>query len=202
MKKFILILFALGLAHAAPLNVNGLPKLTSVTDSTFIPVRKPSPDTLLRKFSWGNMRDTVNVLSKKNAQDSAKKIAHDSVIGDTGHFSLVLTGVVGADTVVCKYWHVGSHTHYTIPKVVDTSNATTCTFTGVPAALRPASVINVVVPSIENNTQVDQGIVVVGTAGIIQPKFKAVITNAYTATFTNSGIKGLSDSCEVDYDLQ
>lgn len=117
-------------------------------------------------------------------------------------FKLVLTGVVGADTVVCKYRKAGAHVHFTIPKVVDTSNATTCTFTGVPVALRPASVIYNIVPSVENNTQVDQGVLVIGTAGIIQPKFKAVITNAYTATFTNSGIKGLSDSCEVDYNLQ
>ena len=117
-------------------------------------------------------------------------------------FKLVLTGVVGADTVVCKYRQAGAHIHFTIPKVVDTSNATTCTFTGVPAGLRPASNINIVVPSVENNTLTDQGILTVGTGGLIQPKYKAVITNAYTATFTNSGIKGLSDSAEVDYNLQ
>ena len=195
MKKIIQIFlfsaFCLSFSDAA--GILTLPKTTVPTDSMYFMVRKIGPDSTARKYPWGSFRDTVKVLYLKTA--------HDTIVGDTGHFALVLTGVVGADTVICKYGHWGYHVHYTIPKIVDTSNATTCTFTGVPASLRPGSVKNIVVPSVENNSGTDQGILVVGINGIIQPKYKAVITSAYTSTFTASAIKGLSDSAEVDYNL-
>jgi hypothetical protein len=135
-------------------------------------------------------------------QQTIRSIVHDSVASDTGSFKLVLTGVVGADTVKCKYSRIGQRMHFCIPPITDTSNAITCTLTGIPTGKRPANNHFIICPSLKDSSKINLGGLVIGTGGIIQPKFKSAINSAYTTTFNSVGIKGISDSCEVDYNLQ
>ncbi len=63
MKNLIafILLFTCLLPAATGITVLGLPKATTVGDSTFFIVRKASPDSVARRFSFGNIKDTVKV---------------------------------------------------------------------------------------------------------------------------------------------
>jgi len=60
MKNTItVILLSFGLSISAGISVLSLPKATTVGDSTFFIVRKASPDSLSRRYSFGHIKDTV-----------------------------------------------------------------------------------------------------------------------------------------------
>lgn len=60
MKKLIAIILLFSCySFATGISILSLSKATAVGDSTFFMVRKASPDSISRRFSFGNIKDTV-----------------------------------------------------------------------------------------------------------------------------------------------
>lgn len=107
---------------------------------------------------------------------------------ETGSFVLTTTGLNPNITVTVQYARSGSIVVLFIPNVSGTSNATTFTLTGVPAALRPLTN-----QGLQNNIFVDNtssvaiGAAQVLTTGVID--FRFALTGA---GWTASGTKATS----------
>lgn len=105
---------------------------------------------------------------------------------EEGTFTVTATGFSGtAPSGTARYVRVGKQVTLQLPTLTsNTSNATTFTVTGLPAALYPWVTLNCVAPIIDNG--VDQyGTVNVTTAGVIN------VYKAAWGAFTASGQKTL-----------
>ena len=103
-----------------------------------------------------------------------------------GTFTVTLTGVSGTVTGSVSYSRVGRLVTLNIPHITGTSNSTAATLTGVPASLRPAATVIGFGLTIDNNVG-GFGRLELGTNGTI-----TLYSSATSATFTNSGTKGIS----------
>ncbi len=70
--------------------------------------------------------------------------AFQDMTPDTGTFTITMTGCTGAITATASWFRIGKLAFLTVPAMSGTSNATTLTWTGIPAAIQSASVTNLV----------------------------------------------------------
>ncbi len=114
---------------------------------------------------------------------------------DTGTFTLTLTGMSATITGTVTWVANGRSIVLTIPNtgIAGTSNATTMTGTGLPAALYPVSTRQGMV-LVENSGTVGVGLFTL-TGGGVLTFFKDVTG----AAFTNTGAKGLFDQVRYEY---
>lgn len=70
---------------------------------------------------------------------------------DEGTFTITATGFSGSVTSTARYVRVGKAVTLHIPAMTGTSNANTFTFTGLPAAIQPATTQLILVNVVENN---------------------------------------------------
>jgi hypothetical protein len=117
---------------------------------------------------------------------------------DTGTFTATLTGVVSGSATM-SWYRIGKFVILSIAgNLLGTSNATTLTFTGLPAAIQPAT-MDQNLPT----TVIDNGVPLVGQAGVVHGSGTVTFYVGTSGTpanrvgysssgFTNSGNKGLS----------
>jgi hypothetical protein len=158
-----------------------LPKTTTITDSTYLWTRT-STDTTSRKVSMGTVVD----------------FAADS-ISVTGTFLDTITGMDSVITGTVKWCKVGKIAYVQIPAQTGTSNSTACTFTTLPATIRPATAQLVsLVGAVEDAGVITNGQASIGTNGVITLKQGAIEP---TATFTNTLVKGWPSTITFGYIL-
>lgn len=107
---------------------------------------------------------------------------------DEDTYTGTLTGVTGSVTGTIRYVVVGKQVTIMIPNITGTSNTTSCTITGMPAAIRPARRIGFTAYILDAGAISDHissgfDIETDGTITLIQ--------SGLAANFTNSGTKGI-----------
>jgi hypothetical protein len=125
----------------------------------------------------------------------------------TGSFTGTLTGMTGSTTGTVSWCRYGNRVQlYFNSTIQGTSNSTSMTMTGLPAALQPAhSNVSQVVSEIEDNGVASHGVAVFTAASgtvtfqLSQVSGSKIITSS--TAFTNSGAKGILSGCRLDYYL-
>jgi hypothetical protein len=117
-------------------------------------------------------------------------------IFNSGSFTGTLTGCTTAPTATIKWWQSGALVTLIIPGLTATSNTTSCTITGVPAALQVTgpNQSNNSIPFIEDNSVITYGVASVGTVITL---YKNASTSS--ASFTAAGTKGIGAGCMFTY---
>lgn len=121
------------------------------------------------------------------------------VLNGVGTFTVTLTGVAGTPTGAAYYQINGKSVTLTLPSVSGTSNAVTCALTGLPAALQPATLGQVVsIPfALNNGAGVYSGVaaaISAGFGGVI-----GLVLNGSSAGWNASGVKGLGSYVTITY---
>lgn len=117
---------------------------------------------------------------------------------DSGTFTCTLTGCTTSPTGTATWTRIGKLVVLVLPSITGTSNVNTMTYTGLPAAIQPAtlSVQVMSIGSIENNSAT----VATGSASVAVGSGTITFYLAGGVTgFTNSGVKGLSQPCAISY---
>lgn len=127
---------------------------------------------------------TTAVAAEAAARDVAIAAAIAAEVV-TGTFTGTLTGVSGSATGTLRYDIAGQVVSLYVPAISDTSNATSMTITGAPAAIQPTRA-QVCLAIVQDNGTVQLGKVQIETSGVLT--FSADVTGA---VFTASGTKGV-----------
>ena len=123
----------------------------------------------------------------------------------SGSFTGTLTGFASGPTGTVNYHKIGSRvTLYLTAQISGTSNATTLTMTGLPAAVRPVNAISVMVTSVLDTGTPNFGNADIASAGstITFAVPNGTKGNTSTSGFTNSGTKGLTATWQMTYDVE
>jgi hypothetical protein len=150
-----------------------------------------SCDQLLIQNSYiGVITETAVTTS---TYDNVSTVAGDYVDGRPYAPTLTLTGCTTSPTTSSSFIKQGKFVRGRITGVSATSNTTAATLTGLPAVLRPSANRIVFGVCIDNGvSKISQ--VVIGSSGTI------TLNNALSATFTNSGTKGL-DTLDLVWEI-
>lgn len=129
------------------------------------------------------MASTLGVTGTVTADSliSAKFYTEDTFTG-------TLTGVDATVTGTLRYVRVGKSVTLMVPQLLGTSNTTSCSVTGMPAAIRPGRAVSFIAQVVDNSG-ITGGAVDgfrIGTDGVI-----TLFKNGLTTGFTASGVKGL-----------
>lgn len=142
--------------------------------------------------TWLTVDRTGTTVDSVNLAATAVQTNGEDITGSTGTFTCTGTGFSGADpTVTCRYVKRGNVVTLRIPQITGTSDATTFTITGLPAAIDGTT------EQFCNARVVDNLVagVVVGATGIsIGSGTTAQVYWDGGTTFTNSGTKQLGNS--------
>jgi len=118
-----------------------------------------------------------------------------------GTFTMTGTGFTSSPTGTARYTRVGKAVILYIPSIQGESNSTGLTYTGMPAAIRPARTQTVPVEAIvDNTTTLLAGFVDIGTDGVLTVAPRKSLT-AMPGAFVTSGSKGIS-GLTITYSLQ
>jgi hypothetical protein len=109
----------------------------------------------------------------------------------TGSFTGTLTGYAVNPTGTCFWTKVGTAVTLYIPSITGTSNATTMTLTGIPAAIQPTTTKNLLCPISDNSVGAIVGNVSVSGATFTFQKYAAFNGSPGSGGFTASGTKGV-----------
>ena len=117
----------------------------------------------------------------------------DVITTDFGTYTGTFTGCTTAQTVTISYAVVGNVVTLQIPVQLATSNATTFTITGAPAALRPTGSAAAGYAPVYSFT--DAGTLEYGTVGVAMTNtgILSFVRSGSSTGFTNSGNKGPSE---------
>jgi hypothetical protein len=123
---------------------------------------------------------------------------------DTGTFTITYTGMTAGVTGTARWSRAGNVILLLFPAATGTSNATTMTATGLPAAIQPTRTQNIGLSSglIENNTGASwqaAGATITASSGTIT--FTLGGTTWAGGGFTASGTKGVPVAFLVTYML-
>lgn len=120
-----------------------------------------------------------------------------------GTFTITGTGFSGTVTGTARYIRIGKSVTLYLPQLQGTSNATTFTMTGMPAAIRPARIQWVLITGIVDNSAATEyhGSLNIATDGTIDVYRKTSINGPETNSYTNSGTKGIY-TFTVHYSMQ
>jgi hypothetical protein len=115
-----------------------------------------------------------------------------------GTFTATITGCTTSPTGTASYVLIGKSVTLILPAITATSNATTFTYTGLPAGIQPTTTQNIAIKEVSNNViAYDDGTVQVGASGTITFR-----KSASASGWTNSGTKGLAIATTISYSLQ
>lgn len=121
---------------------------------------------------------------------------------EEGSFTATLTGVTTSVTGTARYVRVGKSVTLYLPPLVGVSNSTSCTITGMPAAIASSRQQSFPVPAITDNSTSYSGFLIWNGTGPIQFVRWTSSTTLVAFTFTNSGNKGLQYDATLSYTLQ
>ena len=115
----------------------------------------------------------------------------------SGSFTIGLTGCTSTINGLCEYTVIGGVVTLVLPSLLGTSNATTCTLTGIPSELRPEPGDTPRAMAIVTDNSVHAvGYAQLGS-GAAASLFPSVSGGAWTA----ANIKGIPDGCSLTYKI-
>jgi hypothetical protein len=117
---------------------------------------------------------------------------------DKGFFTVTLTGVTPATTGTATWVRNGLSVVIWLPSLVNTSNTTACTLTGIPAELQPASVTQNLFAVTENNSVVGASVIQIPAGSGTWTVFNGLPPSS---TFTAANSKGIPDGASLSYQL-
>ena len=168
-------------------------------------ILKDGTQTVTADIPW-NGKKITNLGTPTNGGDAANKTYVDNLIS-TGTFTGTLTGFSGTVTSGFVWMKTVTSTGAGIVMlsvqtgVTGTSNATTFTITGLPAAIQSGSFTALVPPFLATDasgtTLADATI----TAGTITFRKWSSVTALSTSGWTNSGLKGLPPGWTIFFQL-
>lgn len=161
---------------------NGGTNLTSATDDNVM----VGNGTTWQSKAMPDCQDTTG--NHLNYTQSSNSFTCGTSISTAGTFTATLTGCTANPTGTAKYVIAGQMVTLMLPGMSCTSNATTATITGAPAAIFPATVQNLVVAVTDNGTA-QIGRAQIGTNGVI-----TLSLGFSGGAFTNTGTKALSST--------
>jgi hypothetical protein len=118
---------------------------------------------------------------------------------DTGTFTATLTGGTAANTCTARWTRIGNLVMLEICAQTVTSNATSFTMTGLPAAVQPTVTQHV---PVANSSYEDNSVVAVSTIEAVFTASSGTITywhNGASTGWTSSGVKGTVSVNTVSY---
>jgi len=122
----------------------------------------------------------------------------------SGSFTATLTGFTANPTGTVQWRKNGSTVTLFIPtQISSTSNATTMTMTGLPAAIQPVNAVRVIADGLINNTVIGFGNGTIAAAGSVIT-FGIITAGAFTFNtvgFTASSTKGIEAGWMVTYQV-
>lgn len=145
----------------------------------------------------------TGVADPVSATDALNLQSGDALYGETrGSFTGTLTGMVGTVTTTIQYVLSPNVVVLYIPGQTGTSNATTFTITGIPAAIQGTlgTAQSFAIPFITDN-----GSAIYSGAYVTLSAAQTILTfviNGSSSGFTNSGVKGLPGSITLTYKLK
>ena len=162
-------------------------------------------------FTIGMLNDAENsetVIFSSTAGASATNGTNTLAASITGSFTGTLTGMSGTTTLTINYVKSGNLVRlYAAAGTTGTSNATTMSMTGLPAAVTPTVTQNVACTKITDNGNDLCGFAsIVGsgnsiTFGLLRTGTVANRVDSNSSIFTNSGSKGLGDGWSIAYSV-
>jgi hypothetical protein len=118
---------------------------------------------------------------------------------DSGTFSSTMAGGTTAPSVTVSWYKIGNVVHISIPTISATSNSTTFTLNGLPAALRLSSGNTAAaLPSCTDNS----AFAFSASVFLDTSSFMTICKNGDANGWTASGIKGLNFPAEFSYILR
>ena len=152
---------------------------------------------------WLDPAINYDVVLKTSADvtlDTITNVSGDGRI--SGTFTVTLSGCTASITGTARYTvYAGMVTLY-IPALSGTSNTTTAVLSGLPAAIDPVRAQHILIPQVTNNsTKYLLAKAVVNTDLTIDLYASTAVTTDYSATFANSGTKGLEYPTTITYSL-
>lgn len=137
----------------------------------------------------------VTVANGQTSITSANIVAASSAPFSSGSFLGTMTGGTTAPTVQVKWVRNGMVVTAIIPGITVTSNAVTCTITGMPPSIWPTTVQTFGLATLLNaGSGLSPGGIGINTTGVI-----SLIVNASASNFTASGTKGISSPATVSW---
>jgi hypothetical protein len=115
----------------------------------------------------------------------------------SGTFTVTLTGCTTSPTGTATWYRAGNIVTLLLPAISATSNTTSCTFTGLPAAIQPATLAQQLcrIAFADNTTTTsDVSASIAAGSGTI-----TFIKGLLSTTFTSSGTKGVSLASAITY---
>lgn len=186
------------------------PVFSSVTASEFLLVNGSKALTSVAGIGSGSVMRAVSPTTTgtltTDAITASGTVTADTLISSKFYteatFTLTGTGFTSSPTGTARYVRVGKMVTLYIPSIQATSNASTLTYTGVPAAIRPARTQTVPVEVIvDNSSNFCAGYIDVGTGGTLTVARRTTATLADPSGFTTSNTKGISGAT-INYTLQ
>lgn len=149
---------------------------------------------------------TAGAVTVPGTLEVTSTVTADSIISSKFYteatFTLTGTGFTSSPTGTARYVRVGKMVTLYIPSIQATSNAATLTYTGVPAAIRPARIQTVPVEAlVDNSSNFCSGYIDVETGGTLTVARRTSATATNPSGFTTSNTKGISGAT-ITYTLQ
>lgn len=171
---------------ASTLNVNSLGVIPIINGDT----------TPVRAGQIGQNQPTVVIYQ-------SGKFILASQSQSSGTFTGTLTGMTASVTGTCSWTRNGNQVILTIPAMTGTSNSTSMTMTGIPAAINPALAKEIPIAGLEDNTVASlSGSVIVTAANQLNFQLGVVsgtkVQNGNTS-FTAAGTKGISQQISLSF---
>lgn len=121
---------------------------------------------------------------------------YEGYYGPRSSFTATLTGCTTSPTATVTYSVNNDEAVCLFPALTATSNTTSCTITGIPAAIRPATTQYIgYIAAYDNGVNV-AGIAQVNTSGVL-----TLFNGVNAAGFTSSGTKGLNLPTKISWKL-
>lgn len=146
---------------------------------------------------------TGTTVDSVNLQATAVQINGTAIAtGISGSFTCTLTGFTANPSTTCNYRITNNVVTLTATALLEaTSNATSMTMTGLPAAITPAAVKAWVPSIVEDNATLTPGFVNVNTANTLTFAKCNATPSCLSTNFTASGTKGLGSGWSITYPL-
>lgn len=144
-------------------------------------------------------------LVLKNEDSTSTLSTFDYVIGemdnDSGSFLATLVGCTTSPTIMIKWNKVGNIVNLIIPSISGTSNTTGLSLLGLPNTLIPITSQYIQNLDCKDNGTIYPATIGITNGGALTLYRKPTITDAITATFTNSGVKGITNGVSENFSI-
>lgn len=169
------------------------------TDSTGVALVDAGSSTIFKQLQLGCNSIAAIAINGSGLISGLGPVAAAFVdmTPDTGTFTGTLTGCVTTPNGTCTWSRVGKLVTLFVPGLNGTSNTNACSILGMPAAIQPATLDQIVsIPTFLNGSTTQNNIDVIISHGIGTLTFRV---SGSAAGFTTAGTKGTDSGFTISY---